>query len=562
MGVLEKLNVGVVGAAGRGGAFRAGLEANGARVHAVCDIRREALEESARRMGARETYVDYERMLGESELDAVVIGTPMQHHAAQSLLAVRRGIHVLSEVPACVSVEECQELVLACRASTAVYMMAENYAYLKPNVLVRELVRQGLFGTPYYAEGEYLHELKELNEATPWRRAWQTGIDGVTYGTHSLGPILQWMPGDRVVRVCCEGSGRRHADPRGVPYHQDSAVMLCKTARGALIKIRVDMVSDRPHAMTNYCLQGTEGCYESGRGGPVDRGKIWLRALGASVEWHDAEELGAIRELADRYLPQPWRDPPAEALAAGHGGGDYFEVLDFIRAIRGEAPCPIGIDEAMDITLPGLVSQGSIAQGGGWLPVPDSRAWTLEAPPRQQLQMVWPEDLAGSPPAWSLPSGYEMRQYRDLDFEGYVALMAKAGFVGWTAERLRDTLVRALPDGFFVVEHAPTGRIVATTMALHHPMPDLHPYGGELGWVAGDPEHAGKGMGSAVCAAATARLLRGGYRRVYLRTDDFRLPAVRIYLKLGYRPLLHAAGMEERWRAVCERLGMPFQPVR
>jgi len=74
-------------------------------------------------------------------------------------------------------------------------MMAENYTYMLPNVIVKELVRRGLFGSVYYAEGEYIHELKGLNEITTWRRKWQTGIDGVTYGTHSLGPILQWMAG-------------------------------------------------------------------------------------------------------------------------------------------------------------------------------------------------------------------------------------------------------------------------------------------------------------------------------------------------------------------------------
>lgn len=561
MGVLEKLNVGIVGAAGRGGSFRAGLEGNGARIHAVCDVREDALQECARRLGADESYTDYERMLQESELDAVVIGTPMQHHAGQSLLAVKQGIHVLCEVPACVSVEECQELVLACRASKAVYMMAENCTYLIPNVLVRELVRQGLFGTPYYAEGEYLHELKELNETTPWRRRWQTGIDGITYGTHSLGPILQWMPGDRVVRVCCEGSGRRHMDPRGEPYHQDSAVMLCKTARDALIKIRVDMVSDRPHAMANYQLQGTDGCYESGRGGPVDRGKIWLRTLSRAIEWHEVGELTAMDELAERYLPDFWRHPPPEALAAGHGGSDYFEVRDFLRAIRGEAPCPIGIDEAMDMTLPGLISQDSIAKGGAWLSVPDSRNWTLESPPQAQLQMVWPQDLVERPPVGKLPPGYEIRLYRDSDLSGYIELMAQAGFTGWTEKHVQGTLARVLPDGFFVIVHTPTKKLVATAMALHNPAPGLHPFGGELGWVAGDSQHSGKGLGFAVCAAVTARFLRGGYRRIYLRTDDFRLAALKIYLRLGYRPLLHAADMEARWRKVCERLQMPFQPA-
>jgi len=35
----------------------------------------------------------------------------------------------------------------------------------------------------------------------------------------------------------------------------------------------------------------------------------------------------------------------------------------------------VDIDAAMDMTLPGLVSQQSIAEGGRWLPVPDSRQW-------------------------------------------------------------------------------------------------------------------------------------------------------------------------------------------
>ncbi len=375
MGVLERLNVGLVGAVGRGGSFRAALEANGAQVHAVCDVNEDRLAECTQRLGASEAYTVYAEMLEKSELDAVVVGTPMQLHVPQAIAALERGLHVLCEVPAGVSIEECKDLVQACEQSDAIYMMAENYTYMKPNVLVKELVRQGQFGEVYYAEGEYLHELKALNEVTRWRRTWQTGIDGITYGTHSLGPVLQWMPGDRVVRVCCEGSGHHYKDPRGEDYHQDTSVMLCKTAKGALVKIRVDMVSDRPHAMTNYQLQGTDGVYESSRGGPVDRGKIWLRALSNEIEWFDMESFMRLDDFAERYMPEAWRQPPPEALEAGHGGGDYFEVQDFVRAVKGEAPCPIGIHEAMDMTLPGLVSQQSIAQDGAWLAVEDSRAW-------------------------------------------------------------------------------------------------------------------------------------------------------------------------------------------
>ena len=367
----DKLHLGIVGACGRGASFRAACEAlTTVTVHAVCDTNADKLTAARERLGAREQYTDYAEMLEKSDIDAVIIGTPMQFHVPQAVAALQRNLHVLSEVTAGVSVPECRRLVAACRKSRGIYMMAENYTYMQPNVIVRELVRRGLFGTPYYAEGEYLHELKPMNEVTVWRRKWQTGVNGITYGTHSLGPILQWMPGDRVTSVCCAGSGHHYRDARQAEYeNEDSCVMLCKMASGNLVKIRVDMLSDRPHAMTNYQLQGTDGCYESARA-QGEKGRIWLRARGK-----DANTWMFLDDLKDEFLPDFWKEGLERAKAAGHGGGDYFEVLDFVDAITGRRPCPIGIHEAMDMTLPGLVSQQSIRKGGRWRPVPDSRTW-------------------------------------------------------------------------------------------------------------------------------------------------------------------------------------------
>ena len=546
------IRVGLVGAAGRGGTFRNAIEANGGRIQAVCDIRADPLDECARRLGAPQQFTDYRQMLDQSQLDAVVIGTPMQFHASMAIAALQRNLHVLSEVPAGVSIDECRQLVAASVSSKAIYMMAENYTYMRPNVLVRELCKQGLFGPLYYAEGEYLHELKGLNETTPWRRTWQTGIAGVTYGTHSLGPILQWMNGDRVIKVCCADTDWRNHDPRGESYAQTTPVMLCKTARGALIKIRVDMLSDRPHAAANYQLQGADGCYESSRGGPVDRGRIWLRHLGKDVRWHDVESLMNIDELAGRYLPDIWRNPPAGAAQAGHGGGDFFEVCDFFNAVRGSAPCPIGIHEAMDMTLPGLISQQSVQVGGAWLDVPNSRQW-LEAPKPRQLCMTWPREKLDTPPAVKIADGYELRQFAPADTTAYIELLAKAGFADWTPQRVADTMRTVLPGGAFLAVHRKTGRLVATALAQHLPA-EGHPHGGMLGWVAGDPIHNGHGLGTTVSAAATARLLAAGYDDISLSTDDFRLPALKIYLKMGWRPLMISDGMIERWQAIYEKL--------
>ena len=177
---------------------------------------------------------------------------------------------------------------------------------------------------------------------------------------------------------------------------------------------------------------------------------------------------------------------------------------------------------------------------------------------QQQLQMLWPERLLESPPGWTMPADYALRTFEPGDEEGYLNLMGVAGF-GADQEALGSYFSRVLPDALFFIIHQPTSQIVATAMATHNPSP-LHRFGGELGWVAGSPQHAGKGLGKAVCAAATVRLLERGYRRIYLRTDDWRIPAIKTYLRLGYVPFLYAPDIKLRWIAVCDQLDWPFTP--
>ncbi len=344
---------------------------------ALCDVNEETLADVGRATGVTGLYTLYEKMLDEARPDAVIVATPMQFHVPQAIAALQRGIHVLSEVTAAVSMDEARWLVQECEKSSAVYMMAENYVYMKPNVLVRAMVDAGVFGDVYYAEGEYIHELSVLHH-TPdgkptWRYYWQVGVNGCTYPTHSLGPCLQWVK-ERPERISCIGSGR-WTDPEHAM--EDTVLLLCKTASGKLIRVRVDMLSKRPHAMTNYTLQGTKGAYESARkpgkdywGYPNENYVVWLEDY-----CKDPNEWVPLEQFEAEFLPEIWRNPPPEALEAGHGGGDYFEVMDFVDAIKGLKPPPIGIHEAMDMTLPGLVSQESIRREGEWLPVPDSRDW-------------------------------------------------------------------------------------------------------------------------------------------------------------------------------------------
>jgi predicted dehydrogenase/ribosomal protein S18 acetylase RimI-like enzyme len=551
--------VGIIGFAGRGGTYKTAIEACDGVLAAVCDSNREALTTAATELPSTvRRYTDYNTLLESGEIDAVIVATPQQYHVEHSIAALTRGVSVLSEVPAGIAIAECERLAREVHnaPSGTIYRIAENYIYWRQNRIVHELVRRGLFGQLYYGEGAYIHDVRYLLEKTPWRRKWQMGIDGNTYPTHSLGPLLQWLsPGERVVSVSCAGSGYHHQDKEGRDLHQDTSVMLCKTTSGALLTIRLDLVSDRPSS-AHYRLQGTTGAYESAdAAGEPDR--LWLSEFGDKREWRD------ISSLSDNYLPNDLRTPPDAAKSAGHGGGDYYVVRDFIRALTAvrdgssipEDTITLGIHEALDMTLPGLVSQQSIAQNGAWLPVPDSRAWVNSGPDTAklpQLEMLFPE-TAPVPAASTPPEGYRVRQYEDSDETGYRTLMNLAGFGIWDSARIRTVRCRLLPGGFFVVEHTSTGQIVASAQSTHAPT-DRHPEGGEMGWVAAHPEHRGKGLGRIACTHATQRLRDAGYRHIYLSTDDFRIPAIAIYLALGYTPSLYTEGTTDRWERIRQEI--------
>lgn len=176
-----------------------------------------------------------------------------------------------------------------------------------------------------------------------------------------------------------------------------------------------------------------------------------------------------------------------------------------------------------------------------------------------QLRMVWPESLLGHSLKISPPHGYTLRLYRAGDEARFFELMRIAGWEGWDHDKLPPWMAKIIPDGWFMVVHKNNDEIVCTAMALHN-YKGIYPFWGELGWLAGDPDHAGRDLGLVVSAMVTTRLMEAGYRNIQLFTEDHRVPAIKTYLKLGYVPSLYFEGMINRWKVICKIIGWPFTP--
>ena len=68
--------------------------------------------------------------------------------------------------------------------------------------------------------------------------------------------------------------------------------------------------------------------------------------------------------------------------------------------------------------------------------------------------------------------------------------------------------------------------------------------------VCTDPAHRGKGLGKIITGAVMQNALDRGLSAVYLTTDDFRIPAIRAYLKMGFVPVISSEDLRIRWEKI------------
>ncbi len=117
----DPIRVGVIGSGGRGTYLTAEFKEVGARVDGVCDVYEPNLQRglAAASSGAR-GYVDYQELLGNPSVDAVIIATPDHWHARMLIDAVKAGKDVYIEKPLSHTIPDGFAMVEAVRASKCI----------------------------------------------------------------------------------------------------------------------------------------------------------------------------------------------------------------------------------------------------------------------------------------------------------------------------------------------------------------------------------------------------------------------------------------------------------
>tara|TARA_B100000073_G_scaffold97415_2_gene77443 strand:+ start:249 stop:842 length:594 start_codon:yes stop_codon:yes gene_type:complete len=73
---------------------------------------------------------------------------------------------------------------------------------------------------------------------------------------------------------------------------------------------------------------------------------------------------------------------------------------------------------------------------------------------------------------------------------------------------------------------------------------------GRLDFVVTHPEYRNEGLSTIVCTEVIKYLIKNNYEKIILQTDDWRIPAIAVYFKLGFKPVLINKESKIRWNKI------------
>ena len=171
----DKLNLGIIGVAGRGADNLAAV--GDQNIVALCDIDDNNLAGAAKQFPQAKTYNDFRLLLEQKGLDAVVVSTPDHTHAPATAMALQAGLHAYCEKPLAHTVYEARRVAQLARKHKRVTQMGTQIHAGSNYRRVVELIQSGAIG--------------KVQEVHVWAdRVWASG-DRPT-DTPPVPPNLHW----------------------------------------------------------------------------------------------------------------------------------------------------------------------------------------------------------------------------------------------------------------------------------------------------------------------------------------------------------------------------------
>ncbi|MCL2118548.1 MAG: Gfo/Idh/MocA family oxidoreductase [Planctomycetaceae bacterium] len=303
--------------------------------------------------------------------DAVGIFTPAPDHVRHAVACLKKGKHVISAVPAAMTIAECEMLRDAVEKSGKHYMMAETSYYRPSCIAAREFEREGKFGNIILTEAEY-HHPRSPNAPKRDNRldVWRWGLPPMLYPTHCTA-FLVGVTGERLTQVSCVGYDNGDPALKGNPYDNPfmSETAFFKTNRGNAMRVAVLWAGALSFCERAQWIGEKMSFYDYLPGiyqYKERRVTIDKESDPTGFTYGNSVTADWTKEEYEQRLPQTL----AEGFGKYHDGAEVFLTHEFISALVEDRPPAVNVHEALAMTAPGIIAHQSALQGGAQLAVP------------------------------------------------------------------------------------------------------------------------------------------------------------------------------------------------
>jgi predicted dehydrogenase len=400
---VKPVRLGMIGVGGRGTSHVELLLAmGGVEIPAICDINQEHLnhaqslvEKAGRKRpeGYGRDVEDYQRLVYRDDLDAVLIATYWDWHTPMAVCAMKSGKYAAVEVPAGLTMQDCWDLVNTHEETGVPCMMLENWSFRRDNLAVLKMIRAGLLGEVVHCHCAHSHNcidhwFFDSEGNMRWGGEYLVKYNASQYTTHALGPVFGWMDigcGDYFDKVVSFANrslginhyfqnkfGANHPNAKRKYAQGDIVTTLVKTKKGNTVVINYDMQLPRPYD-NRWEVQGTEGIYNE------QRNSVYL--AGRSPKYEEWESFDPYQEKYEHTWWKPVQQKAStkrgakneigDQIALGHGGADYQELNQFLKAVRNKTQTPVDVYDSVIMSVINPLSAKSIAEGGATVDCPD-----------------------------------------------------------------------------------------------------------------------------------------------------------------------------------------------
>lgn len=158
------INIGVIGTGKRGlGLIHMIEQIPNLKVIACCDIIPENLSAAVMKAGNKaKSYTDYEKLLSDKSIDAVIIATPLYLHYPMAIAALAANKHIYLEKSMAFTIQQSLDLTNKVRASKSVFQVGFQYRNFELYHKVKEVIKAGWIGDTYSFDCQY-------NRNSDWR---------------------------------------------------------------------------------------------------------------------------------------------------------------------------------------------------------------------------------------------------------------------------------------------------------------------------------------------------------------------------------------------------------